>query len=74
MSLKDLFNNPNLKSVTSASLQDVIDDTESLGYIESYVKEQKMQRLQTLLVTTKVVMPINMIFQKTEKTTSKLAA
>ena len=41
MSLKDLFNNPNLKSVTSASLQDVIDDTESLGYIESYLKEQK---------------------------------
>ena len=40
MSLKDLFNNSNLKSVTSASLQDVIEDTESLGYIESYLKEQ----------------------------------
>ena len=44
MSLKDLFNNPNLKSVTSASLQDVIDDTESLGYIESYLKEQNQFR------------------------------
>ena len=40
MSLKDLFNNQNLKSVTSASLQDVIDDTESLDYVESYLKEQ----------------------------------
>ena len=44
MSLKDLFNNQNLKSVTSASLQDVIDDTESLGYVESYVKEQNKLR------------------------------
>jgi hypothetical protein len=40
MSLKDLFSNPNLKSVTSASLQDVIDDTESLGYVESYLDQQ----------------------------------
>jgi len=44
MSLKDLFNNPNLKSVTSASLQDIVDDTESLDYIESYLKEQNQFR------------------------------
>ena len=44
MSLKDLFNNPNLKSVTSASLQDVIDDSESLGYLESYIKERNQFR------------------------------
>ena len=44
MSLKDLFNNTNLKSVTSASLQDIIDDTESLEYIESYLKEKNQFR------------------------------
>ena len=40
MSLKDLFNSPNLNSITSASLQDVIDDTESLEYVETYIKNQ----------------------------------
>ena len=40
MSLKDLFKNKNIKIVSSGTLEKMANETESVDFIESYLKQQ----------------------------------